>query len=413
MMGPWRAVLFLGVLRRSLAFFGPARRDKKNLVMALRSRASDLLYNDHQEAMARCAEDEKVLLGPNAASFTAFKEGDGAPKKKTTSTKRGSGFKAQKPVAAAETRPRVAETAAAQRRVLKRDGCVRIAAALDPSTAAALLDCVVSEVAQVKLDVESAPETARERFGLEPERRRRCVVLLPLLAAELSSTRPPGEPDAIVTALRELLGTEVEASEEEGVEVASSSEGSIGGLLSAVCGGDGAPLYELCALVTEPGALRQTVHADTPHQEHSPLYAAFVALQAVTLEMGPTTFLPRTHTYKSGAKERFERGSDAKAAMLSTAPSSLAICDAGDAFVFDMRVLHAGAANEGDPDSAHGGARALFNLTFRNRAATRSVGHVGSLLARYKSHPPTLAELRRELGGPRPFEAEREVPSRD
>ena len=45
-----------------------------------------------------------------------------------------------------------------------------------------------------------------------------------------------------------------------------------------------------------PGSKQQPLHPDTPWTETPPLYAAFIALQDVALEMGPTLYLPGTHT---------------------------------------------------------------------------------------------------------------------
>ena len=53
---------------------------------------------------------------------------------------------------------------------------------------------------------------------------------------------------------------------------------------------------ELACLISEPGSQQQPLHPDTPYTPRPPLYAAFVALQDVDVEMGPTIYLPGTHT---------------------------------------------------------------------------------------------------------------------
>jgi len=60
--------------------------------------------------------------------------------------------------------------------------------------------------------------------------------------------------------------------------------------------GPGAQLFELGALIADPGAARQPAHPDTPFSSRPSVVTVMVALQHVTgLGMGPTGFLPRTH----------------------------------------------------------------------------------------------------------------------
>jgi hypothetical protein len=129
--------------------------------------------------------------------------------------------------------------------------------ALSTSTATALQKQVLAQRESSRKLVEDGGAGAEECFGIELERGGglRCDLLLPLTP--------------VAPALEELLG----------------ANGKIGALLEHVCGKDGL-LYELCALITEPGSPRQTIHPDTPFQEHCPLYAVFVALQDVTDPMG-------------------------------------------------------------------------------------------------------------------------------
>merc|ERR1712159_974952 len=66
-------------------------------------------------------------------------------------------------------------------------------------------------------------------------------------------------------------------------------------------------LVELACVITDPGAARQAVHADTlcettsatllgPSVSCSPLVSVFIALQDISLAMGPTILCPATHT---------------------------------------------------------------------------------------------------------------------
>ena len=79
--------------------------------------------------------------------------------------------------------------------------------------------------------------------------------------------------------------------------------GATGEALEASAGG-GAPLFELAALVSAPGARAQPMHADTLWCEGGCLFTAFVALQPVRCEMGPAHLSTRplstddpTHTH--------------------------------------------------------------------------------------------------------------------
>ena len=65
--------------------------------------------------------------------------------------------------------------------------------------------------------------------------------------------------------------------------------------------------YELASVITDPGSLRQQIHPDLPFRSQAPLYVTFLALQDVTADMGPTTFLPGTHT--AAASRIFHGGS--------------------------------------------------------------------------------------------------------
>jgi ectoine hydroxylase-related dioxygenase (phytanoyl-CoA dioxygenase family) len=74
--------------------------------------------------------------------------------------------------------------------------------------------------------------------------------------------------------------------------------------------GKDAILYELSCMMRDPNSQRQVVHPDTPHKEEAVLYTCFVALQDISIDMGPTTWLPRTHTQEM--HERFQDESSRK-----------------------------------------------------------------------------------------------------
>ena len=114
------------------------------------------------------------------------------------------------------------------------------------------------------------PRAESSLFGIELARKHRCAINLPLRAPAAaaagggSDDESAAEEDPLIEALRELL-------QRDGAP--------LGELIGAAWGAE-SPLYELCALVTEPGSFRQTLHADTPPAAACPLYAGFVALQA-------------------------------------------------------------------------------------------------------------------------------------
>lgn len=56
-------------------------------------------------------------------------------------------------------------------------------------------------------------------------------------------------------------------------------------------------LVELGVIASHPGAEQQTIHSDVDYDgDARRVYTSFVALQDVTLEMGPTCIWPATHT---------------------------------------------------------------------------------------------------------------------
>jgi ectoine hydroxylase-related dioxygenase (phytanoyl-CoA dioxygenase family) len=155
-------------------------------------------------------------------------------------------------------------------------------------------------------------------------------------------------------------------------------------------------MYELAATVTQPGSDRQKIHADVPFNKVPLLYVVFVALQDININMGPTTFIPGSHTE---ATINIWNNHSKRDAYLSQASPVMAALKTGDVVVFDTRTLHCGSGNLIDK----GSTRVLFNLSFRNPAVTGdlgvgdrgsirpyyvdmlSLGQLSSLLKTYKS----------------------------
>ena len=136
--------------------------------------------------------------------------------------------------------------------------------------------------------------------------------------------------------------------------------------------GSDAELYELAAMVSDVGARRQAVHPDTPIEtgveDGRPLVCtAFVALQDVTTEMGPTILWAGTHSAAAHAAWETD-----KAGFLRGALPRVALLSKGDVLLFDSRLLHCGGANRE-------GRRALFYFSLKARRETRGIGP-GTLL---------------------------------
>ncbi|KAJ8605388.1 hypothetical protein CTAYLR_002406 [Chrysophaeum taylorii] len=329
------------------------------------SSQNNRLFLDQQEAMARQAAHEEAVFGGTERELVVPK----AVRVAASKVKRGSGF------AGGRQSPAEKE-AAARAKVLAREGVLKMPG-LGRDTAAKLRAAVLSEIDEAREAVKLRPETSMSRFHAREEQKLRSFVLLPL-------RRDEGLDDPIVSATAELLG--------EGTP--------LGDLYEKLCGPE-AVLYDFYGLRTEPGSFRQPIHSDTPFQRVPPLYASFVALQDVDLDMGPTTFLPGTHT-ETDARLDFDVGmlDGRRDAMLAKAKPKFALLEAGDLVIFDMRVLHFGAANH--PDK--GATRIFLNLTFRNpRANADNLGHIPCIRPGFVNRF-TLRDIRCQLKSDAPFD---------
>ena len=150
----------------------------------------------------------------------------------------------------------------------------------------------------------------------------------------------------------------------EGVVEASAKKllgGALGAVFEELVGADG-ELWELAALVSEPGAPPQAAHADTVWDAAPCLYTAFVALQDVDAELGPTRFFPGTHATPDAEAALDD---DAVGFMRGAAANSrVALLNSGAASIYDGRVVHSGGPN--DAYYALSPSRAMFYVTFRH-----------------------------------------------
>ena len=73
--------------------------------------------------------------------------------------------------------------------------------------------------------------------------------------------------------------------------------GSTGDVVASAVG-ESAELCGLSAIVSDPGAIRQSIHSDAEWRVNSPrLVTIFLALHDIlTEDLGPTKFVPKTHT---------------------------------------------------------------------------------------------------------------------
>ena len=294
--------------------------------------------------------------------------GGDAPTKQISKKSRGkAGGKAKSRKASAPAR-RLSSLAVE----LKKSGVVRIDGALSPETVTALRVFVDETRVTALADVEAGRCASSDRFANLVLLDKRCDLLLPL--------RGP-----CISALDELIG----------------AHSVLGPLLTEIVGSDGM-LQEIACLISEPGSQQQPIHPDTPFTSEPTLYAAFVALQDVSLDMGPTVYLPGTHTAASHSSfygGDLDRGKDWTVSppiaegFLRSRPVVLGTLKAGDVALYNQQVLHCGSANESPSET-----RRQFYISFRNTAVPFK-GHAElpfSIRPSFKNKL-TLGSIRTEL----------------
>jgi ectoine hydroxylase-related dioxygenase (phytanoyl-CoA dioxygenase family) len=304
------------------------------------SDVSDLLYQEQEKVLVRRGELEEELTAGTSSPLEAsvvkvrgagksggFGGGGGSSTKKTSTA----ALKAE---------------GKAHAKVLKKDGVVRIDNVLSSDQADKMRDYVLSLRQKSVEEVESGKIPSLRRFADVLLRKDRCDLTMPL-----------GQDDAIVDSLNEVL-----------------RESAAGQTIKAILG-KGSVLYELSCLISDPGSQRQNIHPDTPYLEgkDAVLYTCFIALQDIRPDMGPTTWLPGTHTAE--AHEAFQDSNASggaesrKDVLIRTNPSVLGLLPKGCCAIFDSRCLHCGTANRSDDDS-----RALFYFSFKDK----NVGYPGN-----------------------------------
>ena len=306
---------------------------------------SSLLYEEHEKMLVSRGEVEGELMkhftdaiAPNVVKGTGagggFSSSGGGTKKSTKQLK---------------------EEGKAHAKVLRQDGVVRIDNVLSKDLADAIRTYVFDLRAQSEHAILSG--TAKPKDGLFADvllKENRCDLTLPL------ATEDGIIGDALVALLQ---------------------QSAIASTLQQLLGKD-AVLYELSCLISDPGSHRQVIHPDTPcasANEEPVLYTCFVALQDITVDMGPTTWMPGTHTLE--AHETFQNEAT-KDDQLAAGPAVLGLLPKGSCGIFDSRLLHCGGANTCSSSSESGDSndsqRAVFYFSFRNPNVPNA-GNPGSI----------------------------------
>jgi ectoine hydroxylase-related dioxygenase (phytanoyl-CoA dioxygenase family) len=147
---------------------------------------------------------------------------------------------------------------------------------------------------------------------------------------------------------------------EAALQAMLSEHAVLGQLFDAWLQGKSGVFHEFSALVADPGADSQPIHPDARYSLEAPMLTVFCALQDVTADMGPTVFVPASHS--AAAHDSFTASVVEKDAMLAAAEYRQACLKAGDVAVMDARLLHFGSANVSDT------RRTLLYFTIRNPA---------------------------------------------
>jgi len=139
-------------------------------------------------------------------------------------------------------------------------------------------------------------------------------------------------------------------------------EGSLLGDTLESIAGKHARIHELAAFVTIQGAKRQIIHSDSSWSIAPSLFTCTIAMQDIDLQMGPTVFIPATHTEDAQLvrmEEFMEDDISKKDSKLLHMPHLNSCLSAGSGAIYDSRLLHCGGANRSVPCKS----RALFYFT--------------------------------------------------
>lgn len=247
----------------------------------------------------------------------------------------------------------------AHAKALVTDGIVRIDKVLAPELADALQEYLCDLRLRARADIETGKITdSQQRFADVLLNQNRCDLKIPL------------GPKPVDDALHHVLSTSGIVREVM-EHVFDSYDGT----------GKDAELWELNCFMSNSGARRQLVHADNvclepvlglKNEQEPIVLTCFIALEDVDQTMGPTVWMPGTHTLEAHNRF-FETGIDEastrtdsfspKDTILKSSKSVVGTIPKGSCVVFDPRVLHCAGGNFcSDPQKT----RSLFYLSFKN-----------------------------------------------
>lgn len=348
-------IYFVNALSVSEAFFTPVQHQNFQLYM---SDAADLLYQEQENLIIDRGDLEEKLMSPKAKPIKASKVN-------ARGTGSAGGF--GKTSGGGSKKSSLKVQAKTHAKVLKRDGVVRIDNVLSPDVADRMREYAYNLRKKSEKEIEAGTVQPIQRFANVLLKTNRCDLTIPLGDDVVS--------DALDDALRNC---------------------AVGQTISAILGED-AVLYELSCLISDPGSQRQVFHPDTPFiaGKGSVLYTCFIALQDIRLDMGPTIWLPGTHTAE--AHEAFadsvsglSGGETRKDELIRTRKAVLGTLPKGSCAIFDSRCLHCGTSNKSQD------SRALFYFSFKNP----EVGYPGnpaSIRSELGSAEVTLKALEKDL----------------
>lgn len=329
---------FLAVLSPASSFLTPCQRNYHAVAITYPttskmagSDVSNLLYQEQEKLIVKRGElEEEFVTNATPLEATVIK---------VRGTGKAGGFGKSSNSGGGSNKASSKVEGKAHAKILKKEGVLRIDNVLTSDTADAVREHLYKLRYQSEREVSEGKIQPIQRFADVLLKENRCDLTIPL-----------GD-EVITKALEESL-----------------CKSPVGATISSIFGDD-AILHEFSCLMSDPGSQRQNIHPDTPYIDGKGpvMYTCFIALQDVTLDMGPTTWLPRTHTKE--AHEAFkdsmpsEGGGDSpKDNLLKTQKAVLGTLTKGSCGIFDSRVLHCGTANRSKEDMS----RALFYFSFKN-----------------------------------------------
>ena len=329
-------VLFVQSICTTAAFSPSAFNTRNDWALFVSGAASDLLYQEQENLIIKRGELEEQMMSKNVKPI------EEASKSKMRGTGSAGGFGGGSGGKSSKKSALKAQ-AKTYSKILKKDGVVRINNVLSGETADLVRDFVYDLRKKSEDEVKAGTIPPLQRFADVLLKKDRCDLTIPV-----------GD-EIISTALNEVL------------------RGSAVGQTISSTFSENAILHELSCLISDPGSQRQVLHPDTPviPGKGPVLFTCFIALQDVRLDMGPTTWLPKTH--KAEVHETFKdtdssNGESKKDALIRKTPAVLGTLSKGSCAIFDSRCIHCGTANK-SKDS-----RALFYFSFKNP----EIGYTGN-----------------------------------